>query len=66
MAQDLIEEIDLALRLYLRNGESYPIVALFDLNGDDCDADDAIAAVAGRDMDWFAIDLEGFEEVRVH
>lgn len=52
----------------LDNGERLPITNWFDLDGDECEPDDAISVVAGPDRNgfWYAIDLEQFQPIQVH
>ena len=49
----------------MEDGQELPITNAFDDDGDDCDAADAVACVAGPDRDgmWVSIDLKQFEGV---
>lgn len=42
------------------DGLPYPIVSMFDVDGLDCGPCDAVAAVAGVEGRWFALDLSEF------
>ena len=47
----------------MEDGQELPITNAYDDGGDDCDAADAVACVAGPDRDgmWVSIDLTQFE-----
>lgn len=47
------------------DGQELPVTHCFDGDGDDCEPDDAIAAVAGPDRDglWLQINLSAFDDV---
>jgi hypothetical protein len=60
------ESINLLKRLYLRDGEIYPITTLIDENGDDAEEWNAVVVVAGRDECWFVVDLRDFEPTSVN
>lgn len=47
------------------DGQELPVTHWFDIDGDDCEPDDAVSVVAGPDRDglWLAIDLSAFEGV---
>lgn len=54
--------INLTERLYVDDdGSLYPITNLFDADGDECEPEDAVSAVAGDGGCWFAINLSEFE-----
>lgn len=62
IAAGLTEAVNLNLRTFIdSSGEQYPIVAMFDAEGDECEPDDAVSAVAGVEGRWFVIDLSEFE-----
>ena len=52
----------------LSSGGAIPITNWLDASGDECEADDAMVAVAGPDADgrWFSIDLSNFEPSLLH
>jgi hypothetical protein len=53
--------VNLGQRLFVDcDGLSYPVVSLFDSDGLDCEPWDAVAAVAGTEGRWFALDLSEF------
>ena len=55
------EAINLGQMLFLdSDGFTHPIVELFDSNGVSCEREEAVAAVAGTEGRWFAIDLTEF------
>lgn len=57
----MIDAINIGRGQYLADdGEIYPIVSWFDVDGDDCDPADAVAAVAGTEGRWWAVDLREF------
>lgn len=58
----MLEAINLAQRLFIdTEGDTWPVVAMFDQNGDDCEPCDAVAAVAGTEGRWYALDLSDFQ-----
>jgi hypothetical protein len=51
----------------LSNGRTVPVTHWFDRFGGECDAEDAVACVAGSDFDrWFTLDLINNTPMRVH
>lgn len=55
--------VNIERRLVLMDDDSFvPITNLLDAHGDECDIDDALAAVAGPDGDgqWHSVDLTKF------
>lgn len=55
------EALNLGRRLFIdSNGDTFPIVATFDEDGEECELGAAVAAVAGTEGKWFAIDLRDF------
>lgn len=48
------------------DGFVHPITEWYDLNALECAPDDAVAAVAGSEGRWFALDLREFETCRSH
>ncbi len=61
-----VELIDMeGKRVFLTDGEVVPITDCFDADGDECDPDEAVAVVAGRDgYGWLTISID--ERVTVH
>ena len=56
-----MEAINLGRREFIDDdGNLYPVVTMFDGDGDECGLDDAVAAVAGNEGRWFALDLSEF------
>jgi len=55
-------------QVLLEDGTMIPITNFFDEDGDDCDPDDAIVIVAGREgFGYLTIELfDDFEEVLLH
>ncbi len=45
-------------------GEIIPLTDFFDSDGEECDPDDAVAAVGGHLNKWFAVDLRDFGGLR--
>lgn len=59
----MTEAINIGRALFVAtDGETYPITNWFDADGDECAPEDAIAAVAGVEGRWFALDLRDFVE----
>jgi hypothetical protein len=53
--------INIGRRQYLADdGEIYPIVAWFDGDGDDCEPEDAVSAVAGIEGRWWPLRISDF------
>lgn len=53
--------VNVSQGLYLDNtGHLYPITNWFDEDGDECDPEAAVAAVAGEGGCWFSLDLGEF------
>ena len=51
----------------LNNGETLPITNMFDADGDECEAAEAVSIVAGIDgLGWWSVPLEFAEEERMH
>lgn len=51
----------------LEGGTILPVTNWFDDNGDECEPDDAVSCVAGRDgYGWLSIDLGEFTGNEVH
>ena len=46
----------------LKNGEILPITTAFDLDGDECDVQDAVTVVAGpsKNGGWYSLDMTGW------
>lgn len=56
-----MEAINLGQRLFVdQSGDAWPVVAMFDNNGDGCGPECAVSAVAGTEGRWYAIDLSEF------
>lgn len=55
-----VELINLdTLQVFMTDGRVLPITNMFDCNGDDCDADEAVCIVAGiQGYGFLTIDLE--------
>lgn len=60
---DAIAYVDLGGMLILLNsGDTLPITNMFDENGDECEADEAVSVVAGSDgLGWWSVGLEWAE-----
>lgn len=57
----MIESVNLGLRLFIdQHGDTWPVVAMFDHDGEECDPPEAVSAVAGTEGQWYAIDLHDF------
>ncbi len=41
-------------------GDMIPLTNFFDSEGDECEPEEAVMAVAGRNNTWFAVDLRDF------
>lgn len=63
-----IDTIDLDNRVVtLRDGRAFPITDMFDEDGEDCEAEDAVVIVTGEDgFGWMTIEITGFEPMAVH
>lgn len=56
------EAINLGQRLFVDHaGDTYPIVSLFNRDGEDCEPGDAVSAIAGVEGRWHVVDLRQFE-----
>ncbi len=56
-----MEAINLGQRLFVdEDGETWPIVLLFDGDGEECSPAEAVSAVAGTEGRWYALDLSEF------
>lgn len=57
----MAEMINMAQRLYMADdGALFPVTNWFDRDGDECEPEDAVTAVAGEGGCWFALDLATF------
>jgi hypothetical protein len=55
------EAINLAQRLFMdSDGYTHPVVAMFDVDGEECEPAEAVSAVAGTEGRWFCLDLPTF------
>ena len=45
-------------RVYLGDGTVLPITNMFDIDGDECDADDVVSIVAGMGDIWISCEVE--------
>lgn len=55
------EAINLAQRLFVDSeGRTYPIVTMFNADGDECEPSEAVSAVSGTEGRWFVLDLSEF------
>lgn len=55
------DAINIARRQYLaEDGEIYPVVAWFDIEGTDCEPAEAVSAVAGTEGRWWTLTLSDF------
>lgn len=62
----MLDAINRAASTYLApDGRTYPVTDWYDEDGDPCQPDDAVAAVAGSSENWWAIILSGFEPAAV-
>lgn len=53
--------------LVFDDGASLPITHYFDIEGDDCEPDDAVSCVAGADgQGWYTIDLRHYVPASIH
>ena len=48
-----------------QDGGVWPVTNYFDIMGDECEADDAVTAVAGAGDKWFAFRLEDMDRPNV-
>ncbi len=48
-----------------QDGGVWPVTHYFDADGYECDADDAVTAVAGAGDKWFAFDVAAMERPSV-
>lgn len=56
-----MEAVNLGQRLFVdQAGDTYPIVSMFDGDGDECGPSDAVSAVAGTEGRWYVLDLSEF------
>lgn len=55
--------INLARRLYIEGDQVFPITHFFDADGDECNPEDAVFAVAGIEGRWYALDLTEFSGI---
>ena len=56
------EAINLGQRLFIdQAGDTYPVVSMFDCDGEECEPCDAVTAIAGTEGRWYALDLREFE-----
>jgi len=56
-----MEAINLGQRLFVdQAGDTFPIVSMFDSDGEECSPPDAVFAVAGTEGRWYALDLSEF------
>jgi hypothetical protein len=57
-----MEAVNLGRRTYIRDGAAFPITDLFDAAGDKTDDPaEAVFAVAGREGEWYALNLSEFQ-----
>jgi hypothetical protein len=55
------EAVNLAQRLFIDSeGHTYPVVTMFNADGDGCEPGEAVSAVAGTEGRWFCLDLSEF------
>jgi len=56
-----LEAINVERRLFCdQAGDVFPIISWFDGDGDECDPEEAVAAVAGTEGRWYCLDLSEF------
>lgn len=57
-----MEAINLGRREFIDcDGHIYPVVKMFDDEGEECGPAEAVSAVAGIEGRWFALDLSEFD-----
>ena len=63
-----VEAVNIADRLaLLTDGTVIPITNLIDDDGDDCEADAAVVAIAGQDgLGWWCIELADYQREVAH
>ena len=62
----MAEAINVAQRLFMADdGALFPITNWFDPDGNECEPEDAVTAVAGEGGCWFALNLGDFAEAEM-